>query len=271
VASVKWGGDIEEIAQQHPQEIAKQHIDPLTGLHAYQSLQIADALNFPKHLWRKFDELAQSLYQCYVQYDATLVEVNPIAYTHDHGFVAIDAKMKVDDNALYRQPDITIWQDTLFMTETERLAHDAGVSYVKLDGQIGCVVNGAALAMTMMDMTHSHGDGSITPACFLDIGGGADAERIENALKIVFSDPAIKAVVCSIFGGMTRCDEIASGIVHAYRTHQPNIKTIVRLQGTNALHGWEIIQSANLPNLQMADSLTDALHLAINAVKGYAK
>ncbi len=271
VASVRWGGDIEEIAQQHPQEIAKQHIDPLTGLHAYQSLQIADALNFPKHLWRKFDELAQSLYQCYVQYDATLVEVNPIAYTHDHGFVAIDAKMKVDDNALYRQPDITIWQDTLFMTETERLAHDAGVSYVKLDGQIGCVVNGAALAMTMMDMTHSHGDGSITPACFLDIGGGADAERIENALKIVFSDPAIKAVVCSIFGGMTRCDEIASGIVHAYRTHQPNIKTIVRLQGTNALHGWEIIQSANLPNLQMADSLTDALHLAINAVKGYAK
>lgn len=271
VASVKWGSDIEEIAKQHPQQIAQQQIDPLTGLHSYQSLQIADELNFPKHLWRKFDALAQALYRCYVQYDATLVEINPIAYTHDHGFIALDAKMKVDDNALYRQPDILAWQDTLFMTETERMAMEAGVSYVKLNGQIGCVVNGAALAMTMMDMTNSYGDNHITPACFLDIGGGADAGRVENALKIVFSDEAIKAVICSIFGGMTRCDEIASGIVHAYHLYNPNIKTIVRLQGTNALHGWEIIQNANLPNLQMAVSLSEAVALAIQAVKEYQK
>ncbi|MDX2075175.1 MAG: ADP-forming succinate--CoA ligase subunit beta [bacterium] len=267
VASVQSGGDIEEVAKQHPQHIAKQYIDPLTGLHSYQSLQIADDLNFPKHLWRKFDELAQALYRCYLHYDATLIEINPVAYTHEQGFIALDAKMKVDDNALYRQPDILAWQDTLVMNETERLAMHAGVSYVKLHGQIGCVVNGAALAMTIMDMTRLSSDDSIAHACFLDIGGGADSERIVNALKIVFSDDTVKAVICSIFGGMTRCDEIASGIVRAYQLLNPQIKTIVRLQGTNALSGWEIIQSANLPNLQMAISLSDAVNLAIDAVK----
>jgi succinyl-CoA synthetase beta subunit len=267
VASVEYGGEIEEIAKQHPNHIAKQYIDPLTGLHPYQSRQIADDLNFPKWLWQKFDELAQALYRCYLQYDATLVEINPVAYTEEHGFIALDAKIKVDDNALYRQTDILVWQQALIMTEAENLALHAGVSYVKLNGQIGCVVNGAALAMTIMDMTRLYGDEHIAPACFLDIGGGADAVRVVNALKIVFSDSTVKAVICSIFGGMTRCDEIAIGIVQAYELLNPHIKTIVRLQGTNALLGWEIIQNANLPNLQMAVSLSDAVNLAIATVK----
>lgn len=268
VASMSYGADIEEVAKSTPQYVAKQWIDPLTGLHSYQSLHIADDLNFPKYLWRKFDKIAQALYQCYIQYDATLTEINPIAYTTEHGFVALDGKIKIDDNALYRQPEICAWQEALFTTDMERLAHDVGISYVKLDGQIGCIVNGAALAMTMMDMTHLYGGNDIRPASFLDIGGGADAERVINALKIVFSDNHVKAVICSIFGGMTRCDEIAEGIVRAYQFVNPNIKTIVRLQGTNALNGWEIIQGANLPNLQIANSLSDAVKLAVDAVRG---
>jgi len=267
VASIQSGGDIEEVAKQYPHHIAKQYIDPLTGLHSYQSLQIADDLNFPKHLWRKFDELAQALYRCYLHYDATLIEINPVAYTHEQGFIALDAKMKVDDNALYRQPDILAWQDVLLMTDTEKLAHEAGVSYVKLEGQIACIVNGVALAMTIMDMTNSNGSKHITPACFLDIGGGADAERVVKALKIALSDSNVKAVICSIFGGMTRCDEIAIGIVQAYRLLNPQIKTVVKLQGTNALQGLEIIQSANVRNLQMAMSLSEAVNLALAAVE----
>ncbi len=267
VASVEYGGEIEEIAKQYPNHISKQYIDPLTGLHPYQSRQIADDLNFPKWLWQKFDELAQALYRCYLHYDATLVEINPVAYTEEHGFIALDAKIKVDDNALYRQVDILAWQQALIMTEAENLALQSGVSYVKLNGQIGCVVNGAALAMTIMDMTSLYGDDHIAPACFLDIGGGADAVRVVNALKIVFSDSNVKAVICSIFGGMTRCDEIATGIVQAYELLNPHIKTIVRLQGTNALLGWEIIQNAKTPNLQMAVSLSEAVNLAIATVK----
>jgi len=267
VASVEYGGEIEEIAKQYPNHISKQYIDPLTGLHPYQSRQIADDLNFPKWLWQKFDELAQALYRCYLHYDATLVEINPVAYTEEHGFIALDAKIKVDDNALYRQADILAWQQALIMTEAENLALQSGVSYVKLNGQIGCVVNGAALAMTIMDMTSLYGDDHIAPACFLDIGGGADAVRVVNALKIVFSDSNVKAVICSIFGGMTRCDEIATGIVQAYELLNPHIKTIVRLQGTNALLGWEIIQNAKTPNLQMAVSLSEAVNLAIATVK----
>ncbi|PJF31324.1 MAG: succinate--CoA ligase subunit beta [Phototrophicales bacterium] len=268
VASLQSGGDIEEFAKSHPQQVAKQLINPLTGLHSYQALSVADELNLPRHLWRAFDELAQAMYRCYVHYDATLVEINPIAYTHEYGFIAVDAKMKVDDNALYRQPDILSWQHILHMSDTEKLALEAGVSYVKLDGQIACVVNGAALAMTIMDMTYSHGDANITPACFLDIGGGADADRVVKALKIAFSDENVKAVICSIFGGMTRCDEIATGIVQAYRLLNPNIKTIIKLQGTNALLGWEIIQNANIGNLQMAMSLGEAVKLAVDAVGG---
>jgi succinyl-CoA synthetase beta subunit len=268
VTALQSGGDIEEYAKRHPQQVAKQSINPLIGLHSYQALSVADELNLPRHLWRAFDELAQAMYRCYVHYDATLVEINPIAYTHEYGFIAVDAKMKVDDNALYRQPDILSWQHILHMSDTEKLALEAGVSYVKLDGQIACVVNGAALAMTIMDMTYSHGDANITPACFLDIGGGADADRVVKALKIAFSDENVKAVICSIFGGMTRCDEIATGIVQAYRLLNPNIKTIIKLQGTNALLGWEIIQNANIGNLQMAMSLGEAVKLAVEAVEG---
>lgn len=267
VASVQSGGDIEKNVKQHPQQVAKQQINPLIGLHSYQALSIADELNLPRHIWRKFDELAQAMYRCYIHYDATLVEINPVAYTHEHGFIALDAKMKIDDNALYRQPDILAWQNVLLMTDTEKLALEAGVSYVKLEGQIACIVNGAALAMTIMDMTNSNGDKHITPACFLDIGGGADAERVVKALKIAFSDSDVKAVICSVFGGMTRCDEIATGIVQAYRLLNPHIKTIVKLQGTNALQGWEIIQSANVRNLQMAMSLSEAVNLALAAVE----
>ncbi len=267
IASVQSGGEIEKIVKQHPQQVAKQQINPLIGLHSYQALSIADELNLPRQIWRTFDELAQALYRCYVHYDATLVEINPVAYTHQHGFIALDAKMKIDDNALYRQPDILAWQNDLLMSEPEKLALEAGVSYVKLEGQIACIVNGAALAMTIMDMTNSNGDKHITPACFLDIGGGADADRVVKALKIALSDADVKAVICSIFGGMTCCDEIATGIVQAYRLLNPPIKTIIKLQGTNALQGWEIIQSANLRNLQMAMSLSEAVNLALMAVE----
>lgn len=136
VASVEYGAEIEEIVKKAPHLVAQQHIDPLTGLHSYQSLHIADDLNFPKQLWRKFDEIAQALYQCYRQKDATLAEINPIAYTYEHGFIALDGKIKIDDNALYRQPEIRAWQETRLMDEAESLAHQAGISYVRLDGKL---------------------------------------------------------------------------------------------------------------------------------------
>ena len=209
------------------------------------------------------------LYQCYSESDAELAEINPLVITNDGKLMALDGKMIIDDNALYRQKILAEKRDFSNEPDSERRAREAGISYVKLDGQIGCMVNGAGLAMTTMDMTKLYGEADgIGPANFLDIGGGADAETVSTAMQIILSDQNVKAVLFNIFGGITRCDDVARGVLEAYSTVKPNVPMVIRLQGTNALEGQKIIKEANLPNMMTADTLTEAAQRAVNAAKG---
>ncbi len=264
MASAEGGMDIEEVNRVSPEKIIREHIDPFLGLRDYQIRNLAYGIDLPRDLWKQFISIARALYRAYVESDATLAEINPLIIDGDGNLLAVDGKMSIDDNALYRHPDLAEMRDTSAEPAAETEARAAGLSYVKLDGEIGCMVNGAGLAMATMDMTKLFGG---SPANFLDIGGGARADKVAAALRIIASDPNVKAILVNIFGGITRADEVARGILEALEEVKIDLPLVVRLVGTNEEEAHKIMAEAALPNMVSATSLADAAQKAVAAAQ----
>jgi succinyl-CoA synthetase beta subunit len=241
MASAEGGMDIEEVNRVAPEKIIREHVDPFLGLRDYQIRNLAYGIDLPRELWKQFGQIAKALYTCYSESDATLAEINPLIIDGEGKLLAVDGKMSIDDNALYRHPDLAEMRDTSAEPPAETQARAAGLSYIKLDGEVGCMVNGAGLAMTTMDLTKLFGG---SPANFLDIGGGAKAETVAAALRIILADPNVKAVLFNIFGGITRCDEVAQGILDALKEIDMNLPMVVRLVGTNEAEGRALLDQA---------------------------
>ena len=262
MASAAGGVEIEEVARTNPEKIIKVHIDPLLGLRDYQARDIAAGIDLPREHWRAFGQIARGLWQAYIDCDATLAEVNPLVITGDKRLVALDGKMLIDDNALFRQQSLAEMRDLDEEAASETEARRYGLSFIKLDGTIGCMVNGAGLAMTTMDIIQLFGG---SPANFLDVGGGASSEKVAAALRIILSDANVKAVLFNIFGGITRCDEVARGILVALKEVNVNVPMVVRLVGTNAEEGRQILADAHMIT---AETLADAAKKAVAAARG---
>jgi len=261
IASAAGGVDIEEVAATNPEKIIKVHIDPLLGLRDYQARDIAASINLPREYWRDFSKIAEGLWQAYRKTDATLAEINPLVITEDKRLIALDGKMLIDDNAMFRQSDLNEMRDTDEEAPAESEARKYGLSYIKLDGNIGCMVNGAGLAMTSMDIVKLFNG---EPANFLDIGGGAGADKVAAAMRIILSDSNVKAVLFNIFGGITRCDEVARGILVAMDEVKPKVPMVVRLVGTNAEEGRKLLENAKMIT---AETLADAAQKAVQAAQ----
>ncbi|MCL4825347.1 MAG: ADP-forming succinate--CoA ligase subunit beta [Anaerolineales bacterium] len=261
MASAAGGVEIEEVARETPEKIIKVHIDPLLGLRDYQARDIAAGIDLPRELWRDFNTIALALWKAYSENDATLAEINPLIINKDGKLVALDGKMLIDDNALFRHPELAELRDIDEEAPAETEARKYGLSYIKLDGSIGCMVNGAGLAMTSMDVIKLFGG---EPANFLDIGGGASADKVAAAMRIILTDPNVKAVLFNIFGGITRCDEVARGILAAMDEVKPKTPMVVRLVGTNAEEGRHLLEKAKMIT---AETLADAAQKAVKAAK----
>jgi succinyl-CoA synthetase beta subunit len=264
IASAAGGVEIEEVAAKTPEKIIKVNIDPLLGLRDYQARDIAASIDLPREYWKDFGKLAVGLWRVYTETDATLAEINPLVITKDKRLVALDGKMMIDDNSLFRHTDLAEMRDIDEEAQAETEARKYGLSYIKLDGNIGCMVNGAGLAMTSMDIVKLFGG---EPANFLDIGGGAGSDKVAAALRIILSDPNVKAVLFNIFGGITRCDEVARGILAAMNEVKPKVPMVVRLVGTNAEEGRKLLADANMIT---AETLVDAAKKSVAAAKGKA-
>ena len=262
MASAAGGIDIEEVARTNPEKIIKVHINPLIGIKDYQTRDIAGSIDLPREYWNAFAEILRGLWRAYESNDATLAEINPLIISKSKKLVALDGKMLIDDNALFRHPELAEMRDTDEDAPSEVEARKYGLTFIKLDGNIGCMVNGAGLAMASMDILKYFGG---EPANFLDIGGGAGAEKVVGALRIILSDPNVKAILLNIFGGITRCDEVARGILTAIAEVQPKVPMIVRLVGTNAEEGRQMLTNASLIT---AETLADAAKKAVAAAKG---
>lgn len=262
MGSSAGGVEIEQVARETPEKIIKVHIDPLLGLRDYQARDLAAGIDLPRHHWRVFSQIARGLWGAYLDNDATLAEINPLVITSQNTLLAVDGKMVLDDNALFRHPELAEMRDLDVEPKVETEARKYSLSFIKLDGEIGCMVNGAGLAMATMDIIKLHGG---SPANFLDIGGGASSEKVSAALRIILSDPNVKAVLFNIFGGITRGDEVARGIVSALKEVKTNVPMVTRLVGTNADEGRQILANANMIT---AETLVDAAKKAIAAAKG---
>ncbi len=262
MCSAAGGVEIEEVARQTPEKIIKMHIDPLLGLRDYQARDIAAAIDLPRDHWRVFAQIANGLWLAYCDCDATLAEINPLVITGDNHLIALDGKMLIDDNALFRHTDLAEMRDLDAEATSEVEARKYGLSFIKLDGSIGCMVNGAGLAMTTMDIIKLFGG---EPANFLDIGGGAGAEKVSAAMRIILADANVKAVLFNIFGGITRCDEVARGVLTAMEEVKPKVPMVVRLVGTNAEEGRKLLANAKMIT---AETLADAAKKAVAAAKG---
>ena len=267
VASAEGGIDLEDYARINPKSIVQEHIDPLLGLHHYQATAAANHINLPREHWPNFNRIAMALYRCYAASDATLAEINPLVITGENLLMAVDGKMIIDDYALYRQSDLAAMRDTDNESETMQMARAAGIAYVKLDGQVGCMVNGAGLAMATVDLIKLYGGEDIRPANFLDIGGGVDADWAASGLRIVLSDPAVRSVLINIFGGLTHCDEVMLGVIRAYKETNSDLPLIVRLMGTNSEEGLELIKKSGIAKLTITATLTQAVQQAVSAAR----
>jgi succinyl-CoA synthetase beta subunit len=259
MASAEGGMEIEEVARVSPEKIIRCSIDPALGFSDYQGREIGFALGLDLKQVRAFTQIARSLYETFLRTDASLLEINPLAVTPSGELQGLDAKLVVDDNALFRHPELEKLRDVEAEDPIERRAREEGINYIKLDGSIGCVVNGAGLAMATMDVLKLYGG---SPANFLDIGGGARAERVVSALNLILSDPKVKAVLFNIFGGITRCDEVARGIISAMQTIGMAAPLVVRLVGVNEVEGREILQGAGM---QAFTSMDEAARAVVTA------
>lgn len=261
MVSAEGGVEIEEVARTNPEKIIRTHIDPVRGLQEYQTRDIAAAIDLPREHWRTFAKICLGLWNAYQACDATLAEINPLVITGDNRLLAVDGKMLLDDNAIFRHPDLAELRDLDEEAPSETEAREHDLSFIKLDGNIGCMVNGAGLAMTTMDVIKYFGG---EPANFLDIGGGAKAEKVATAFRLILADPKVKAVLINIFGGITRGDEVAKGILQAMDEVKPTVPMVVRIVGTNAEEGRKILASANM---RTAETLADAAKKAVEAAK----
>jgi succinyl-CoA synthetase beta subunit len=266
VASTEGGVNIEEVAAKRPDKIATLTVDPATGISAYHGRVIAAALKLEGELAKQCAALIKALYKLFVEKDASLIEINPLIVTKEGNLLCLDAKIGFDDNALFRHADIAALRDIHEEDPAEVEASKHDLSYVKLDGSIGCMVNGAGLAMATMDIIKLYGG---EPANFLDVGGGATKERVTEAFKIILSDPHVKGVLVNIFGGIMRCDIIAEGIIAAARETNIAVPLVVRLEGTNVERGKELLAQSGLAVIP-ADDLDDAAKKAVAAVKAAA-
>ena len=266
VASTEGGMEIEVVAENTPDKILTTLVEPNVGLRDYQIRDLGFQLGFDFDLVKKFVPFVRGLYDLYVQKDCSQVEINPLVVTEEGDLFALDGKLNFDDNALYRNADIAELRDPEEEDERERAANEIDLAYVGLDGSIGCMVNGAGLAMATLDMIHYCGG---TPANFLDAGGGADKEKVKEAFKLILRDDNVKAILVNIFGGIVRCDLIAEGVVAAADELGVEVPLVVRLQGTKSVEGREILAQSNL-NITPAETLKEAGEAAVAAVKGAA-
>lgn len=262
MASEEGGTEIEEVAEATPEKIFKEYIDPVVGLTGFQARRIAFNINIPKELVNKAAKFMMGLYNVYVQKDASIVEINPLVVTGDGDVMALDAKFNFDSNALYRQKDVMELRDLEEEDAKEIEASKYDLSYISLDGNIGCMVNGAGLAMATMDIVKHYGG---DPANFLDVGGGATAEKVTEAFKIILSDENVKGIFVNIFGGIMKCDVIATGVVEAAKQIGLEVPLVVRLEGTNVDLGKEILNKSGL-NIIAAESMADGAQKIVEQV-----
>lgn len=263
MASTEGGVEIEKVAEAHPEKILTITVDPLLGVLPYQGRELAFALNLKEEQVKQFVNLLSGLGVLFNKYDFSLLEINPLVITKQGNLLCLDAKINIDENALYRQPIIRTMRDTTQEDERENRARDWELNYIALDGDIGCMVNGAGLAMATMDLIKLHGG---APANFLDVGGGATKERVSEAFKIILSDKKVKAILINIFGGIVRCDLIAEGIIGAVSEMGTALPVVVRLEGNNAELGAKLLSESGL-NIIAAANFTDAAQKVVDAVR----
>jgi succinyl-CoA synthetase beta subunit len=249
------GMDVEEVAETDPEAMRMLHVDPLLGLQDFHGRRLAFESGIAEDVVRPVGAMLAKLYDVFVREDATLVEVNPLLITKSREVVALDAKVTVDDNALFRHPDVAEMRDLSAEDPQERMAKERGLTYVKLDGNVGILGNGAGLVMSTLDVVAQAGG---TPANFLDAGGGSKAEAITSAVEVILSDEKVKAVLFNIFGGITRCDEVARGLIEAFEQIKPDVPFVVRLDGTNDKEGRALLAEANLPNVHTEATMLGA-------------
>ncbi len=263
MASEEGGTEIEEVAEKTPEKIFKEEIDPVVGLTPFQARRVAFNINIPKELVNQAVKFMMGLYNAYIEKDCSIAEINPLVVTGDGKVMALDAKLNFDSNALYRQKDIVQYRDLEEEDAKEIEASKYDLSYISLDGNIGCMVNGAGLAMATMDIVKHYGG---EPANFLDVGGGATAEKVTEAFKIILSDPNVKGIFVNIFGGIMKCDIIASGVVEAAKQVGLEVPLVVRLEGTNVDLGKQILKDSGL-NIVAAESMADGAEKIVSLVK----
>jgi succinyl-CoA synthetase beta subunit len=262
MVSSEGGMDIEQVAKERPVALRRAHIDPMLGLHEYQARYLVGHL--PPKARSGAAHILRSMYSVLVDTDATLVEINPLALLTDGQIVALDAKVTVDDNALFRQQDIAALRDAFPIDPVERRAREAGLQYVKLDGEVGIIGNGAGLVMATLDVVFQAG---ARPANFLDVGGGASAEVMTTSLEVILSDPSVRSVLVNIFGGITRCDVVAAGILRALDRLTPKVQIVVRLDGTNAVQGRKLLADVSHPRIVPVESMLEAARRAAELAK----
>ncbi|MEZ5581021.1 MAG: ADP-forming succinate--CoA ligase subunit beta [Candidatus Competibacteraceae bacterium] len=261
IGSSEGGMDIEEVAAKSPEKILTVAIDPIAGIQPYQCRNLGFQMGLGKDEVNQLVKIMTGIYNTFVQKDCSLVEINPLIIADNGQMMALDAKITLDDNAMYRHKDTAELRDPSQEDEREHIAHEIGLNYVALDGNIGCMVNGAGLAMATMDVCKLHGG---EPANFLDVGGGATADRVARAFKLILSSDKVKAILVNIFGGIVRCDLIAEGIIQAVKEVGLTLPVVVRLQGTNVEAGREMLAKSGM-NIMTADDLTDAAKMAVAA------
>jgi len=266
IVSASGGADIEDTSKTDPSKVAQETVDPSVGLLDFQCRKLVKVMGLQGTSAKQAMHIMKRVYRLFRDKDALMVEINPLALLKNGDMIALDAKMSFDGNALYRRADITDLRDFDEEDPKEVEATGHGLNYIALDGEVGCIVNGAGLAMATMDAISLHGG---QPANFLDVGGGASPEKIANAFRIVLEDPNVKTILLNIFAGINRCDWVANGIVQAIRKQEISVPVIVRLAGTNVEEGWKIMEESGLDYIQ-AQTLSDASEKAINAIRGAA-
>jgi succinyl-CoA synthetase beta subunit len=259
IASGAGGMDIEEVAAKEPEKILREHIDPATGVIPFQARKLAFALGLEAGPAGKMVKLLEAIYKAYIETDASLIEINPLILTKSGDLIALDAKVTFDDNALYRHPDIREFRDLSEEDPLEVEASKYSLNYIRLDGNIGCMVNGAGLAMATMDIIKLAGG---EPANFLDVGGGANAEQIKNAFRILMMDKNVKAVFINIFGGILRCDVLAAGVIAAVKELGVPVPIVIRMEGTNVEEGKRMLKESGL-NFTTADSMDEGANAVV--------
>ncbi|WP_438971711.1 ADP-forming succinate--CoA ligase subunit beta [Methylophaga sp.] len=261
--SAEGGMDIEAVAEDTPEAILNLYVDPIVGLQSYQCRRAGFFLGLTGTAFKQLQQIMQSLYQLFIENDASQVEINPLVVTNDGELLAVDAKINLDDNGLFRHPDLAEMFDPTQEDDAEVIAREYGLNYISLDGNVACMVNGAGLAMATMDLIQKEGG---EPANFLDVGGGTTAERVAEAFKLILSDTKVKSILVNIFGGIVRCDLIAKGIIQAAKEVDLTLPVVVRLEGTNAEQGRELLANSQM-SIYAAQDLTDAARKAVAAAQ----